>query len=234
MIARPKLSRIGRFDRPGGENRAEDGESWHLTFADLMALLLCFFILMVSVSSMDQKKFQDMTGKLAKAMGGDKQVIDKESRRQARLDLIEFQLNRKLRAPVEAGRIAIDRLPRGVAVDIKGGLLFNSASAELKEDALGLLADIAAQMTGAGIRLVIEGHTDDQAIHTDRYPSNWELSSARAASVARFMDDHGVDRRRITIVGYADAKPLVPNSDEIGRAKNRRVRLVITDGPSLQ
>ena len=230
MIGRPKWSRVGRTGRPTRPNRDDDGESWHLTFADLMALLLCFFILMVSVSSMDQKKFQDMTGQLAKAMGGDKQKVDKEARRQARLNLIESQLKQKLVQPIQAGRITIDRLPRGVAVDIKGGLLFNSASAELKENAVGVLADIAAQMTEARFKLVIEGHTDDQAIHTGRYPSNWELSSARAAAVARFMDSRGVARRRITIVGYADAKPLVPNNDEAGRAKNRRVRLVITDG----
>ena len=115
---------------------------------------------------------------------------------------------------------------RGVVVRIDGQVLYERGGAELKPAAASMLTRIARLIQGTEHRVLIGGHTDDLPIQTVRYPSNWELSTARAIAGMRFLVDHGVDAARVGVAGYAHLRPLAPNDTSTHRAANRRVEFV--------
>jgi chemotaxis protein MotB len=106
-------------------------------------------------------------------------------------------------------------------------LLFDSASASLTPSGKATLAQLTDKLGAFPGRISVEGHSDNRPITTSRYPSNWELSSARASAVLRFLTQQGIDATRLRAIGYADTKPLSSNDDARGRASNRRVELVL-------
>ncbi len=110
---------------------------------------------------------------------------------------------------------------------IKDDVLFDPASAELKADSDRVLDGVAAILAQNGYAVSVEGHTDDQPIHTARFPSNWDLSVARATRVTRYLIEHGIARQRLRAVGYADTRPLDTADNAEARAHNRRVSLVV-------
>lgn len=116
----------------------------------------------------------------------------------------------------------------GLIVRIDSPILFNSGEAELKREAFPILDKLVEMTADWPNRIRIEGHTDNVPIHTSAYPSNWELSTARALSVLRYFLDHGgVEPERLAAVGYGEYHPLVPNTTPENRAKNRRVEIYI-------
>ena len=120
---------------------------------------------------------------------------------------------------------------RGIRMRIKGALLFDPGKAALKKTALPLIDSLAEVLYKRGYYLLVEGHTDASPISTERFPSNWELSGARAAAVLRHLIVTGIDSKRLTCVGLADSYPLAENDSEQGRAENRRVEFVLTKQP---
>ena len=114
---------------------------------------------------------------------------------------------------------------------VKGQLLFQPGSADVRQSARKLLANVAQVMNKFKFYLTVEGHSDNQPIQTARFPSNWELSAARASSVLRSLVSMGVPPRRVSAVGYASNYPIASNSNEEGRNKNRRVEFVFTKKP---
>ncbi len=123
---------------------------------------------------------------------------------------------------------------RGIRMRIKGALMFDAGEAELKPQALPLMDSLADVLNRHGYYLLVEGHTDSVPITTERFPSNWELSGARAAAVLRHLIEVGIDAKRLTCVGLADSCPIAENSTLQGRAKNRRVEFVLTRNPFRQ
>jgi chemotaxis protein MotB len=112
--------------------------------------------------------------------------------------------------------------------------LFTSGSAELGPQSRRLLRELAVVIAPTGWSMRVEGHTDDRPIRSERYPSNWELSTARAVSVLRFLEGQGVlDRARLAAAGYGEQRPLVPNGGPWQRAKNRRVEILFRQGPAV-
>ena len=206
--------------RPGQE---EESENWFVTFGDLMALLLCFFILIAAISSFHLEKYKAVSETLARAMGAKGQA-------KTELEVLGEEIAALLVTPGLAGGIKVAVRDKGVVVDIRGGLLFPSASAELNQEARPVLAALGRKLIQAGFWARVEGHTDDQPINSEVYPSNWELSAARAAAVARFLISERMEPERLTIVGYGQTRPRAGNDSEEGRAQNRRVSLVITSG----
>ena len=112
-------------------------------------------------------------------------------------------------------------------IEVGNEILFPSGSATLSSTGQALLADLTDLMLNDQLKISIEGHTDDVPINTPRFPSNWELSSIRATSVAHALMARGVDRQRLRVTGYADTRPRVPNDSADNRALNRRVSLVL-------
>lgn len=127
----------------------------------------------------------------------------------------------------------VEKREGGYAVTLKGAVLFDRASADLRPASIPYLDSIAASLTQTPYSVTVEGHTDNLPIQSFVYPSNWELSAARAARVARYLIDRGVAPSRLRIAGFADTRPVAPNDTAQGQplpenqARNRRVVVLI-------
>jgi chemotaxis protein MotB len=116
---------------------------------------------------------------------------------------------------------------RGIRIDINDSLLFSPGSAELAATALGVINEIAVMIKDNERHIQVEGHTDNIAIHNAVFFSNWELSAVRASSVVRMLSDTGIAESRLSALGFGSAQPVTENETAIGRAKNRRVSIMI-------
>ncbi len=125
------------------------------------------------------------------------------------------------------GKVRVTQSPRGVTVEINASLLFNSGDAVLQPQSREALAAVAKVLAEVDNPIQVEGHSDNVPIKSPAYPSNWELSSARAGSVVRLFAELGVPTTRMVAIGYADNQPLDTNASAEGRARNRRVNVLI-------
>jgi chemotaxis protein MotB len=128
---------------------------------------------------------------------------------------------------VKSGQMNVSQTGRGVEMEINASALFNQGEADIQPEAKKTLADAARVLGDNDYAIEVEGHTDNLPISTARFPSNWELSSARASSVVRLFIDQGVAAKRLKAVGSADNHPVLPNDSAEGRARNRRVTITV-------
>jgi chemotaxis protein MotB len=134
----------------------------------------------------------------------------------------------ELENEVESGKLEIHRLEGRLQVRALDRILFDSGSTQIKREGQEVLARVAEQIRKiAGHRIHVEGHTDDVPITGDRFPSNWELSAARAAVVVRFLIENGLDPLDLSAVGFGEYHPLAPNDTSEHRARNRRIEIVL-------
>ncbi len=223
------------------EGSSGSGNAWMATFGDMMTLLLCFFILLLSFATMDIVKFREALGSVQEALGvqfehdGQFEAIASsptqldETEGSGGLGEDRALLDELSAAISEEGldnEIGAEIDGRGVILRIGGRVLYQAGDADLRPEADPLLTRIADLVKGTTHRVMIDGHTDDLPIQTARYPSNWELSTARAISAMRFLVGQGVDAERVGVAGYADLRPLEPNDSPFNRATNRRVEFV--------
>jgi chemotaxis protein MotB len=231
----------------------ENHDRWLVSYADFITLLFAFFVVMYSISSVSEGRYRVLSHALSNAFGflhanqtpspiapiiasigpptflkprtvGDDERHKKEAKKIQ--DLADRLL--KVLAPlVKEGQVRVTRGARGVAVEINASMLFAPAQAKLQPDAIVSLQALAGVLASIEEPVQIEGHTDDIPISTAQFPSNWELSSARASMVARFFIDNGVAGQRLVAAGYAENRPLDSNLTPEGRARNRRVTLMI-------
>ena len=152
---------------------------------------------------------------------------DQLARAQRQLDAVAVQLGKALAPLIEQNLISVRRSELWIEVEIHSDILFQTGSASLDQGARQTLALLAGVLrtTPNGVR--VEGYTDNQPIATAQFPSNWELSAARAASVVHLFADQGLDPGRLAMVGYGEFRPRADNSSEAGRNANRRVVLII-------
>ncbi|MCB4792681.1 MAG: OmpA family protein [Elusimicrobia bacterium] len=197
----------------------EDDQPWLISYADMVTLLLAFFIVMVSMSTLDKNKFEMMTEYFSKK--------DRMTLKQLELKIKDFIVHENMQVQIDAKLTA-----NGVEVNFKDKLLFDVGKADVKPQAFDVLSKISALLSTGDIarrKIVVQGHTDSLPIKSDVYPSNWELSSARAAKVVKFFIAHSLDSRRFESVGYADTKPLIQETEKSkGHPENRRVVVVIS------
>ncbi len=224
---------------------------WLAAFGDLMSLLLCFFVLLLSMSSMDAKKVSEAIGSLSGAMsvleGGIKTEVSKRRIQEATpiesADETSDQVNRISAAMKEMNEIqelqastqgngavvSLEEAQDGFVIELPASLLFKQGSAVIQnEDSLLFLKRIALVIGELPNETTVSvcGHTDDQGPGAKSpYKDNWELSSARAISVLQELLLDGVDPKRISAVGYAEFSPKATNATESGREQNRRVEL---------
>jgi chemotaxis protein MotB len=160
-------------------------------------------------------------------------LVETQSR-QEDVDVIQERLGKKLQPVIEAGLIDVREGEQGIEVEMKSSILFDSGSARLSQEALPVLEQFAAVLREFGNPLQVEGYTDNQPIATLIYPSNWELSAARAASVVNLFARLNVNPERMMAVGHAEQRARADNSTFEGRQQNRRVVVVIkTDKNAL-
>ena len=198
-------------------------DSWLMTYADMITLLLCFFIIFVSISEPKKEKISAITDGLAGKFG----AVELST---------PFQgVFRSLQAVVETRQIlrdvAIEKTERSLVMEISSLSFYKDKTADFDEKMLPVLEELAGTLKSIeymDYRIVVEGHTSDAPFQSQLYPSNWELSSARAARMVRFMIDQGIKPSRFKVVGYADTAPKVPNivngiAIEENRKLNERV-----------
>lgn len=220
---------------------AEEGApSWMVTFADMMSLLLCFFVLLLSFSSQNVAKFEEVLGSLQYAFGvthtpseykyGDlpgsmeQRAQDLTKKEQQVLGLVMVLKQMLEKRPELENMAVVSTDHQGATLRIQDGVLFETGSAELKPEAMGVLEDVAHILESRNFNLAVRGHTDDEPAGRI-FASNWELSAARSAVAANYVvaKNPVLFKARVKAVGYADARPLVPNNDPESKQLNRRL-----------
>jgi chemotaxis protein MotB len=212
--------------------------AWMATFGDMMSLLLCFFVLLLSFANMDIVKFREMLGSVKDAFGvrtenmgqfDAKASQPRDAPEAGTESTVEF--TEDVRAFIENSDLqdVVEAVPgeRGVTIRITGKLMFESASDELRTTGQPVLDEIVDLAKRYPNTIGVEGHTDDRPINSARYQSNWSLSAARAVAGVRYMIDvGGIDPARISATGFAHTRPIASNDTEEDRAMNRRLEFV--------
>lgn len=203
----------------------ENLEEWMTTYSDMVTLLLCFFVMLVAASKVDAVMFEQIRTGIAR------EFMDRQVDQPITLLIADLNDDLKtLRLDERDNLLGDDHL--GVVLDLNANTFFDSGSAELKPEATPILTRLASTLKLKQyniFRFEVQGHTDDNPINTERFPSNWELSSARASAVTRFLINHGIDETRLRAVGMSDIQPRFPNRDAYGapiphnQERNRRV-----------
>jgi len=241
------------------EDEHENHERWLVSYADFITLLFAFFVVMYSLSSINEGKYRVLSDSLVSAFrsvdineSGSQIVLPPtlittalpspavvnraprddatEVRRQAqvqRMHNMADSIRRVLEPLTRSGQVSVSEGAHGISIEINASVLFTAGESALGPSAAAPLRAIAQVLSGADFPVMIEGHTDDIPINTFRFPSNWELSSARASSVVRLFVDAGVAADRLAAAGYSDQRPIADNASEDGRARNRRVTILI-------
>lgn len=213
--------------------RHDNVDRWLLTYADMITLLVALFIMLYSMSAVNQEKFRS----LARSMRQEFQALPENNGGSIvgsgqLVDPVEQQTE-KLRQYLQAQglqtQVRVRHEQRGLVISmLSDGTLFDLGSAELKPSAMQVLDRVAQVIRVLPNPVLVEGHTDNLPIRTAQYPSNWELSAARAARVLRYLvQKGGIPVDRLIACGYADTRPLVPNDSPANRAQNRRVDIAI-------
>lgn len=211
------------MDEMNRPENLETGDEWLTSYSDLMTLLMTFFVLLASISSIDASKFEQVANSMSNAVGD----VDTP---QKSLEEVYKDVNTMLTEENLSAEVKAEKTPQGVAISVPGAYLFQSGSADISPQAQPLIKRIAEIIRSVPYNVAIEGHTDDVPIQTREFPSNWELSAARASGIVRFLIDQGIYSRRLRAVGFSDTQPIVPNIDPMtgvispeNRARNRRV-----------
>jgi len=238
------------------QKRAEhdNNDRWLISYADFITLLFAFFVVMYSISSINEGKYKTFGESLNAALtqpsatnpvainiaGNDagknaKVLVDKraarllEQQRKMQEDMAAVNENlRKVMAVMIAdGQVGVYQNRRGVVVDISASTLFKEGAATVQPAVLDTLRQVAEVLSKETRSIEVEGHTDDVPIKNAQFPSNWELSAGRASSVVRMLVNDGVPEERLTAVGMAANHPIEKNDTAEHRAKNRRVSITI-------
>lgn len=223
-------------------------ERWLVSYADFITLLFAFFVVMFAVSQVDSKRVGRFTESFSRAVGIDVfpesgssllagtegSKMDHGSGRSSEDSLPEdlAGLRDALGAVAKSGDelrgLQVLRRRNDLVLRLPENVLFASGDDSAKEAAVRALHLIALELRDRKVDIRIEGHTDDRPIKTQRFRSNWELSTARATAVIRALASDGIANERLAAAGYGEFRPIAPNETEDGRRQNRRVDLVVS------
>jgi chemotaxis protein MotB len=229
-------------------------ERWLVSYADFITLLFAFFVVMFATTQSDRHKeaqlaasikvaFQQMglfdvrsqlaTGDDARKTGASAPTPDLAQPLAVTpqsLLMVKRQIEAAAQGEIDSGVIGIHEIPNGLVISLQEAGFFDSGVADIRPSALTVLNRIAAVLPRCVLR--VEGHTDNIPIHTAQFASNWELSSARASSIARLLLVHpNVHAEDMSVAGYAEFHPATNNDTAEGRARNRRVDIVLLTKP---
>ncbi len=270
----------------------DNHEAWAIPYGDLVTLLLGFFVVMYSISSVNSGKYRVLSNALSAAFRGtplspqpisigepptsvseqmpisqvnrmfaagmpaymhmplpqargtvrdgaaypgsadprqaqNAALAEAEAARQRELDSIATDVSGVMSNLIKSNAVQVHKLGDAVEVQISADILFGSGVAEPAPAAIAVLANLAEALKPWPNAVQVEGHTDDVAVRSGAFRSNWELSGARAGSVVRLFTEHGVNPQRLAVVGYGQYRPLQPNTSAAGRNANRRVAIII-------
>ncbi len=243
----PEEATAGRDDCPKAEDCPAGAPLWVVTYGDMMSLLLCFFILILSFSTMDVIKYRQLVGSLQVAFGAQNaQLVSVLTGKEATTRLGQFhsgsstmseqELENELVAAVEqegmTGEATLSRTDRGIVLRVREQIMFEPGSAKILPESMPLLKKVAIVCRYFPRKVYVEGHTDNIPLRSEVYPSNWELSAARACAVVRFLlDMEHLPPEKFVASGLSSTVPLVSGSKAEDRAKNRRVEFIFSGRP---
>lgn len=225
--------------KPSGGGEESSGGGWEVVYSGFAMILLCFFIMLSSFSTMQEARVMSFVRSFVDAVsilsGGVKpgagdvvlnpsapMVEGKHELATLMNDLKKLALEEDLNS-----EILFQQIPKGLAMRLNDSALFDLGTAEVSSGALRLLGSIGEIIARTDYQIRIEGHTDDLPIRTARYPSNWELSTARAVNVLRHLQTQSkIPPQRLSAVGFSHHRPLFPNDSPFHRARNRRVEII--------
>jgi chemotaxis protein MotB len=228
------------------ECQAPDPAGWLIPFNDLITLLMVFFVLLFAIGNINVHQSEKLFGSLRGALGvlleGKKvdvqpvvpiqptapearEVSADDSRTDSRLsDASRNAMDDLANEP----EITVIQTPKGLFISLSDGILFQSGLSELRPEGYPILNKLIQVINSNMLAVRIEGHTDNVAIRSGRFPSNWDLSIARAVHVVKYFIDTGeIAPQRLSAVGYGESKPLYPNNSPANRGKNRRVEIIL-------
>lgn len=255
--------------RKGRKEEHANHEAWAIPYGDLITLLLAFFVVMYSVSSLNSGKYRVMSEALMAAFRGEPQrdmpitlsiregvptsdlvtMPETEKAMGPRpirktdaqgmdtgmsLSGIAGNVAKALERQVMTDQVTIRQHADWVEVEIRNDLLFPSGSAAMAGEAGDIVRKLGASLANLKNPIFVQGHTDNVPISTAQYPSNWELSAARAGAVVRLLGEGGANTALMTVIGYGEQRPLQSNETSEGRATNRRVVLAILEPEGTQ
>lgn len=234
------------------EEEHENHERWLVSYADFITLLFAFFVVMYALSTINEGKYRILSDSMVNAFRNmpistsgpvpmvvaTPPAVQKSPTATKPPDTLKLKQRDKMRnvaksilevlAPLIAqGKVRVLETSRGVTIEINDSILFSPGQALLQPQLVVAMRGIADVLAGSDFPITIEGHTDNLPISTLQFPSNWELSAVRATTVLRLFVDAGVVPERLTAIGYADTRPVEPNLLADGRARNRRVSILI-------
>ena len=213
------------YPKPDSDEPEDD--SWQISYLDIVTIILGFLIIMLSVSQFTKTETFSVSS-LFKSDAKEVKFITTP------INKIQEELETSLQHELSEGKIEIERDLNDLLIRLNSDSLYLSGSATIQSNALKLLDSISRAIRSNkynDFNIEVEGHTDDLPIHTQAYGSNWELSTARATNMVKFLSGMGIQDKRLKASGYAASRPIVPNLDDAGnpipenRAKNRRVTL---------
>ncbi len=237
------------------QEEEQNRERWLVSYADFITLLFAFFVVMYSISSVNEGKYKVLSASLdgifnaaqrsltpvevgepvpgtpvpaeTVPMIATPEVLAGPVDPTRRLEAIADQLSARLTDLMDQGLVTLTESENWIELSLRNSLLFSSGDAVPNDEAFPLIDEISLVLQAYPNAVLVEGFTDNVPIATSVYPSNWELSSARAAAVVQMLIHNGVAPERLAAVGYGENQAIVSNSTAEGRARNRRVVLLI-------
>ena len=208
------------------EDEAPD-ESWLITYADAITLLMAFFVMLLNFSKIDIPSFQN-------AAAGIKNEIGMGTKEFSPISILEASIKDEVTEMQADKVVKTSTNDNGIVIELASSAFYEPGSANIRKEAKPVLQRMAGFLSSKDYlyyNIDVEGHTDDDPIHTAKFPSNWELAADRATEIVRFFIDMGFDPERMRATSFADTQPKVPNRDADGnpipenQAENRRVVL---------
>ncbi len=216
--------------------------AWLTSFGDLMSLLLTFFILLYSMSTISLLKFYQALKGIIEAFGGHYVIYENRMIQGKNIPIefpnmypkmpsrkeIETKLQEVRNMLEKAGiKTEVAKFGSSIRLRINTDKIFPPGSDRPYPQAIPLIMELCNKLKELDLPITIEGHTDNTPIHTKRFPSNWELSAARATTVLRLFMQCGYDPSKLSAAGCGEYRPIAPNTTPEGRAKNRRIEVII-------
>jgi len=231
-----------------GQRQAGGQERWLISYADFITLLFALFVVMYALSSVSEGKFRVLGDSLGSAFRNNRvkplapimqppaidllphkvtKSPDPQLKQREEMRGIAQNILRVMGELVRDGQVRVTQTHWGISVEINASVLFASGQAQLRAESGHALRQVARVLAPTVQRIQVEGYTDNTPISNSRFPSNWDLSAARASSVVRLLIDNGVAEPRLSVIGYGPNRPVASNDTPESRARNRRVTLMI-------
>ncbi|MFV8571373.1 flagellar motor protein MotD [Marinobacter sp. SBS5] len=249
------------------QEETHNKERWLISYADFITLLFAFFVVMYSVSSVNEGKYKVLSETFTGVFNAPQRSIkpievgehvaavpeqqhenvippvvteapgNPDVSEQGKIEALRAmadQLAMEFDDLINQGVVSLETSDHWIELSLPNSMLFNSGDAEPHYDSFAVIEKVARVLRDRDNAVKVEGFTDNQPIRTGRYPSNWELSTARASAVSRMLVMKGIEPERLAAIGYGEHQPVARNDTEEGRRRNRRVILLISKESSIR